>query len=348
MRAPGQTPVPAAAVRLGAALAVLAAAGCSSTVSGAATPVDAGGLVPPGPVVYGVTIGDDARARFDRFADMRTWDPCALLDPAALAAVGTVSEQSSRSGFDTCYAYAQPAGASKYDEWRVRVELDPSFSDYRREDKPTRSIAGTTVVVLDEDASAGDCELAVPVDDERVVDLDLGWSASGPPPGPACDTAASLVEAMVPLLANPVRRAEGRYPVSTPIATADPCAPIASYTAEGRAVQWELDQGSLTSCSFSLGNGRDAAELDVDTGVTDPSPRISDGETATTVAGFDAVERPSSSGRSCTVVVRGRAEVPEGGTSEDSTVVESISARADDCAQANDLAGRSVSALGLR
>ena len=48
--------------------------------------MDAGGLVPPGPVVYGVTIGDDARARFDRFADMRTWDPCALLDPAALAA----------------------------------------------------------------------------------------------------------------------------------------------------------------------------------------------------------------------------------------------------------------------
>lgn len=352
MRAP-MTSLPSrpprrAPARLAAVVLALAAAGCSSTVDGAATPVDAGGSVPPGPVVYGVTIGDEARARFDRFADMRTWDPCALIDPTVLQGLGEVESQTSRTDFDTCYAYATPPGSGRLDEWRVRLELDPSFSDYRREDAPTQSIAGTQVLVLTSSSSPGECDLGVPVDDERVVDLSVDWSGSGPAPAPSCDAATALVEAMVPMLADPVRRAEGRYPVATPIATADPCAAIASYTAEGRAVQWDIDDGTLTRCTFSLGNGRDAADLDVDTGVayTDSSP--SDDEIPLTIGGFDATQRASTSGRSCTTTVRGRTEVPEGGRLESSTVVESITARADDCDQSNDLAERAVATIGLR
>jgi hypothetical protein len=311
--------------------------------------VDAGGAVAAGPVVYGVNLGEDGRARYDGYAEMRTWDPCALLDPAALAAVGEVSSQSSRSGFDTCYAYAAPPGATRYAEWRLRVSLDPDFPDFERREATPRSIGGRDVLSLPQ-TSPEDCDLVVPIDGDRVVELDVGWSGSGAPPATGCSVAEPLVAAMVPLLADPVRRSEGRYPVATPLAVADPCAGIAAYTARGEAVQWDLEDGDLTRCRFTLGSGRDAPDLEVTLGSAPEAVETPDnGDTAVQVRGFDAVESPSSSGSSCRVRVFGRTPVPEGGLGgDDDTVVEEVQARADTCEQATQLADATVPAVGLR
>lgn len=159
----------------------------------------------------------------------RRIDPCALLDPAAVAALGTVRYSGPGETLGDCEILIGADRTTPITEVSVSMAVMPVFTG------PTTTIGSRTASEIPD---TGQCSLAVAYNDRRAMNYHAVSDGTASP----CPALRTLVAASVPLLDNPGERAK---PLRDPCSFLD-----VMYPAEQTFALIALNP---STCDYSLG-----------------------------------------------------------------------------------------------
>jgi hypothetical protein len=237
---------------------LLTIAGCAQSVPGTAGPVAA--QLPAG----GLPLEPDEQAAVALFAEVRTWDMCALHDiPAAASVTGYVPDEIlPYAGLGSCrLTLQQPDGVS---DWDLTFEV----SRTRPADGGAPITIGGTQLPQVGYQSTMECAYSYPVgppDAEWGIEL---TASNVSPNRPQCDVARDYLNAVAQRLAAPPLRSAGATTPALSLPGVDPCsvaAQLVPVVANGAAVPREdlrADMDTPYECfvGVEIGTGTPQAE----------------------------------------------------------------------------------------
>ncbi|NNH73818.1 hypothetical protein HLB23_28865 [Nocardia uniformis] len=317
--------------------ALVLAAGCSTSISGDAMPINADGDLP-----YARSLTETDRDRLGYYAMIRSLDPCGLLDMAALRDLGALRRFDAENTVNGCRAEIE---VDRSDPTRSRLEVELSFvDDWDRTDWTTITVGGQSIgesVQNSPDQALGSntCRSKIPFDGE----YDLLLTVSRRTDEAACPQARTIVAATLPLLSQrPLRESserKARHAISMhdPCGSFEPLAAAHTITLDRRTTPW--------SCVFYLDGDDDQAKRTITMSSTAMSrlERSSGGATATSVAGNAAIRSPLATVCEVEVAV---GDPPDGNNYDpiagSKSVTSTIVVRGPDCDSAAELADIAV------
>lgn len=212
------------------ALAASLTTGCASMlVPSEADQPEAGKTARP---KYG--LDKNATQRLAAYAAFRGWDPCAMHDPVAAAKNPKLGkgDELEPDDLNGCILRTKLNEDPVPDGWRLSIELGQEFGPGRREDADPVQIGSRQVFkqrplggALGATMDKGRCYFYVPAIGEYATSFSVNWNGMSDRPmaTSACEAGTAYLTAVLPLWADPPRRADGLTSPRLKLADQDPC-----------------------------------------------------------------------------------------------------------------------------
>jgi Protein of unknown function (DUF3558) len=314
--------------------AAVTVAGCSDQISGYA--LKATRHDPPPPARYASMLSEKERTYVSQAAAIRAVDPCGYLDRASVDKLGVIDSFTAKDSQTDC-ELTVVVGRDRDKSLDISVSIIPKGSTYEH-DSHTVTVVGKPIIENTDKypgrpANPGYnfCYNLIPFGDHSVVKVAVKRSTNDA----ACNEAHTLVEGVIPRLADWPQRATSSKQAYHAISVRDPCDLLVTL-GSGHRVVLSTEILSPWACRFNLDNDDMANYYKVELGwkpnssFTDPYP----GQDNIDIAGHPATRNPLT--KSCSIDVA--VGEPHDGINYDpiynSAVTNTVSVMASNCEQA--------------
>ncbi|MFB9909519.1 hypothetical protein [Allokutzneria oryzae] len=192
----------------------------------------------------------------------RTWDPCALHDPASASRIfGDAVSLIEPSDFDSCLLKVNLDRTGSRN-WRIYTRIGSPLLDDEAAGGAVVEAAGRKFLQGKKSSSSTPgCEYNMQTSKTKVLSLQVTWGgmSTETPPKDPCALAKEYVTAVAPFFANPPLRSEAQTEPQLPLASKDPCAPLKdlvekfkSMTVEGEQPSAIVSGTSPNTCTLSF------------------------------------------------------------------------------------------------